>query len=182
MSYQSPCQGHRHWLSQTSLCLLNYVIFNNPQKTGDGPRSSLSAIPFTAALHSCPMQPTGVGVGVGLESDVDRCVPELSIHCTSRKLIRWLNLCVCMYRTHYRTLCKPELKRACVHRIVYSSSGLGSEEAVPPKKPTGAHHGNDVDVGDVIKIKDSLDGDHKLLPDAHVGVVRLPPLPPSPSL
>ena len=152
--------------------------FQQSPRTGDRPHLSLSAIPFTAALHSCPIRPTGVGVGVGLESDVDRCVPELSIHCTSRKLIRWLNLCVCVSRTHYRTPCKPKLKRACMHHIVYSSSGLGSEEVVPPKKPAGVCHGNNVDVGNVIEIKDSLDDDHKLLRDAHIGVVRLLPLPP----
>jgi len=65
-----------------------------------------------------------------------------------------------------------------MHRIVYSSSGLGSEEVVPPKKPAGACHGNNVDMGNVIKIKDSLDDDHKPLRDAHVGVMCLLPLPP----
>jgi len=39
-------------------------------------------------------------------------------------------------------------------------------------------HGNNVDMGDVIKIKDSLDDGHKPLRDAHIGVVRLLPLPP----
>jgi len=158
----------------TELC-----YFQQSPRTGDRPHLSLSAIPFTAALHSCPIRPTGVGLGLGLESDVDRCVPELSIHCTSQKLIRWLNLCVCISRTHYRTPCKPKLKRARMHRIVYSSSGLGSEEVVLPKKPAEARHGNNVDVGDVIKIKDSLDDDHKPLHDAHVSVVHLLPLPPT---
>ena len=32
MSYQSLCQGDHHWLPQTSLCSLNYVIFNDPQE------------------------------------------------------------------------------------------------------------------------------------------------------
>jgi len=46
------------------------------------------------------------------------------------------------------------------------------------KKPAGVCHGNNVDVGDVIEIKDNLDDDHKLLRNAHIGVVRLLPLPP----
>jgi len=64
-----------------------------------------------------------------------------------------------------------------VRRIVYSSSGSDSEEALPSKKLPGARHGNDADVVDVIEITDSSDDDREPLPDARVGIVRLPPLP-----
>lgn len=64
--------------------------------------------------------------------------------------------------------------------IVYSSSGSDSEEAVQPKRLPGARHGDDADVDDVIEITDSSDDDHKPLPDARVGVVRLPLLPSTP--
>jgi len=84
-----------------------------------------------------------------------------------------------VYRTHYRTPRKPELERARVRRIVYSSSS-DSEEVVPPKLPlAGARHGN-ADVDDVIEITDSSDDDHEPLPArVGVGVVRLP-LPSTP--
>ena len=56
--------------------------------------------------------------------------------------------------------CEPELKCARMHRILYSGSGSGFEEAVPPKKPAGARRGNDADVDNVIGITDNSGDDH----------------------
>lgn len=98
---------------------------------------SLSATPFLSALCSCPTRPNSDGTRVGVGAEPDRrwpVCPAAFDPCTRRKLVRWLDLCVCVYRGRCRTPFKSELKRAHLRRIAYSSTGSGSEEAAAFKK------------------------------------------------
>ncbi len=153
MSHKSPCQGKSTYRARPQPA---YV--SNPQNRRR--TSSLSAIPFAPSRSSSIRSFSGDGHGV--ESEVDRCAMELFGRSTA---LTDVPSSTTYCRTHYRPR-KPELERARVRRIVYSSSS-DSEEA--PPRP-GPRHGN-ADADDVIEITDSSDDDDDDRPSG--------PMPPS---